>query len=235
MWAVLILWTVRGQRRGLLFALLFHYSLWAGVLSHSLVLRVSAGGLHCCSQGTYRLSDTDFTPNPTCKAFVASAAPKLMANANTGHNWWQLATLELCGSPLLQMGKLSHILTSKDMRGIWRSLQEIVGKEASCNYKPSIFSCTLKWKMLVILAVQRSNNVHSCLHREPWPPVPPLPCVPQREGHSRPTAVPGTARPALPLQEAQPEGMKGGKQQQQSPFLSPDQWIRLASSWLIYL
>lgn len=30
---------------------------------------ISADGLHCCSQSTHRLCNTDCTPNPTCKAF----------------------------------------------------------------------------------------------------------------------------------------------------------------------
>lgn len=101
------------------------------------------------------------------------------------------------------MGELSHFLTSKDIRGIWRSLQETVGKEASCNRKTSSYN--LKWKMLVILPLQRSNELLSCLlctvplHREPRPPVPP--CVPQREGgtcqpHSCPRDFEASPSPA---------------------------------------
>lgn len=259
MWTVFILWNGRGQSRDLLFALLFHQSvsrcpqslLGAEDFPTRYTRKVSAGGLHCCSQSTCRLSDTDFTPDPICKAIVASAAPRLMANTNIGHHLWQLATLELCGSPLFQMGKLSHILTSKDIRGIWRLLQESVGKKASCNHKTSIFSGTLKWKVLVILPLQRSNELqshllctggHSCLSH-PFPVFP-------REGHSGPTAVLGTARRALPSPGTQPppahpgwqrgwrEGSSSspqGSSSSRAPFLSPDQWMRFASSWLIDL
>lgn len=69
----------------------------------------------------------------------------------------------LCWSPLLQLGGLSHILTSEHSRGIWISLQESVGKQALCNYKPSKFSCSSKWKMLVILPLRRSDGFG-----EPW-------------------------------------------------------------------
>lgn len=60
------------------------------------------------------------------------------------------------------MGKLSCILTSKDIRGIWKSLQESVGKETACSHKTRIFNGVLKWKMLVILPLQRSNEL--CSH-----------------------------------------------------------------------
>lgn len=64
----------------------------------------------------------------------------------------------LCLSPLFQLGGLSHILMSEDSGGIRRSLQESVGKQALCNHKPSKFSCSSKWKMLMILPLRRSDE-----------------------------------------------------------------------------
>lgn len=111
-----------------------------------------------------------------------------------------------------------------------------MGKEAPCNHKTSTFSCSLKWKMLVILPLQRSGEfggpaglLRSRLPGESWPPAPPG----RRQGRchtgrrASPAAVPGAARRARPLLETQPlpslrrqaEGTEGGKRQrQQSPF-----------------
>lgn len=136
----------------------------------------------------------------------------------------------LRGSPLFQLGEPSHILMSKDSRGIWRSLQESVGKEAPCNHKTSKFSCSLKWKMLVILPLWRSDEfgdlqLCSAVSLSTWSwgclplPCPPAGPVPHKGTcHSYPrdcTVILSLAGDTVsPNQPPQAEGTKAEKQQQ---------------------